>query len=101
MNYQGVTISNDPFIIGSRATATCTSDSGVADRIEWRSNEGDVLDSGTSLSDLVLVLDPVNDSLSVHGSEFTCVITRDEGLANETVSNQTLPVTVRGMYVTG
>ena len=95
----GVTIINGgPFMIGSRATPRCISDSGEADRIEWRSSEGDVLVSGTSLSSLELVLDPVNDSLSVHGAEFTCFITRDEDGANETVSNQTLPVTVRGMH---
>ena len=70
----------------------------MADRIEWRSSEGVVLVSGMSLSYLELVLDPVNDSLSVHGSEFTCLITRDEGTDNETVSNQTLPVTVRGIH---
>ncbi len=93
MHSQGVTISNDPFIIGSRATVTCTSDSGVVDRIEWRSSEGDVLASGTSLSYLELVLDPVNDSLSVHGSEFTCFITRDEGMV---VFNKTFQITVSG-----
>ncbi len=96
MHSQGVTISNDPFIIGSRATVTCTSDSGVVDRIEWRSSEGDVLVSGTSLSYLELVLDPVNDSLLIHGSVFTCFITRDEGKADETVFNKTFPVTVSG-----
>ena len=86
-------------MIGSRATPRCISDSGVADRIEWRSSEGDVLVSGTSLSHLELVLDPVNDSLSVHGSEFTCFITRDKGTVDETVFNQTLSVTVRGIHL--
>ncbi len=86
-------------MIGSRATPRCISNSGVADRIEWRSIEGDVLASGTSLSYLELVLDPVNDSLSVHGSEFTCFITRDEGMVDETVFNQTLSVTVRGTHL--
>ncbi len=100
LHNQDVTISNGgPFIIGSRATPRCISNFGVADRIEWRSSEGDVLVSGTSISYLELVLDPVNDSLSVHGAEFTCFIIRDEGMANETVSNQKLPVTVIGMCV--
>ncbi len=94
LHKQGVTISNSgPFMIGSRATPRCTSDSGVADRIKWRSSEGDVLASGTSLSYLELVLDPVNDSLLILGSEFTCFITRDEGMV---VFNKTLQITGSG-----
>ena len=47
---QGITISiGGPFMIGNPATPRCISDSGVADRIEWRSSEGDVLASGTSV----------------------------------------------------
>ena len=60
------------------------------------SGRGTVVARATSVQHLMLVLDPVNDSLSLHGSDFTCHITRDEGTPNETVSNQTLPITVEG-----
>ena len=84
----GIDISNDPFVVGSRAVVNCSSDSDV-DRIEWISREGEVLSSGTSIQQLMYVVDPVRDNL--HGSEFTCIVTR-----NQIVFNQTLPLTVRG-----
>ena len=64
------------------------------------SGGGTVVASATSVQQLMLVFDPVNDSLSLHDSDFTCLITRDEGTPNETVSNQTLPITVEGRVVT-
>ena len=85
----GIEISNDPFVVGSRAVVTCSSDSGVVDIIEWVSREGEVLASGTSIQQLMYVVDPVRDNL--HGSEFKCNVTR-----NQMVFNQTLPLTVRG-----
>ena len=86
----GIEISNDPFVVGSRAVVTCSSDSGVVDRIEWVSREGEVLlVSETSIQQLMYVVDPVRDNL--HGSEFICSVTR-----NQMVFNQTLPLTVRG-----
>ena len=86
----GIEISNDPFVVGSRAVVTCSSDSGVVDRIEWVSKEGEVLlVSGTSIQQLMYVVDPVRDNL--HGSEFICSVTR-----NLMVFNQILPLTVRG-----
>ena len=98
----GVTITSDPlpFTVGSRSEAVCSSDFGVVDMIEWVSGRGTVVASATSVQHLMLVLDPVNDSFSLHGSDFTCFITRDEGTPNETVSNQTLPITVKGRVVT-
>ena len=84
----GIDISNDPFVVGSRAVVTCSSDSRV-DRIEWVSREGEVLVSGMSIQQLMYVVDPVRDNL--HGSEFICNVTR-----NQMVFNQTLPLTVRG-----
>ena len=91
-----ITVASDAagFVIGSNVTVTCSSDSGNADRIEWRSREGQVLVSGDSVQQLDLVFNPVNDSL--HNSNITCFVTRDEGRANQTVSNQTLPLFVRG-----
>ena len=85
----GIEVSNDPFVVGSRAVVTCSSDSGVVDRIEWMSREEEVLASGTSIQQLMYVVDPVRDDL--HRSEFICIVTR-----NQMVSNQTLPLTVRG-----
>ena len=85
----GIKISNDPFVVGSRAVVTCSSDFGVVDRIEWMSREGEVLVSGTSIQQLMYVVDPVRDNL--HGSEFICSVIR-----NQMVFNQTLPLTVMG-----
>ena len=94
-----ITVTSDAtgFVVGSAAVVTCSSDSGTADRIEWRSREGQVLVSGDSVQQIDLVFNTVNDSL--HGSNITCFVTRDEGSrANHTVSNQTLPISVRGTY---
>ena len=91
-----MSITSDPdvFTVGSRAVVTCSSDTGVADRIEWVSGAGLVLVSGTSVRELELPFNPVNDSL--HGSEVTCSVTRDEGSTNQTVFSQTLSISVRG-----
>ena len=80
------------FTVGSAATLACSSD-GVADRIEWRSREGRVLVSRDSVQQIDLVFNTVNDTL--HNSDITCFVTRDEGRANLTV-NQTWAITVRG-----
>ena len=97
--HAGVTITNDPlpFTVGQNAVLTCSSDSGVADYIQWVSRNGVVLASDTSVQQLQFMLRPVNDSLSVHSSNFTCSVTRDEGRLNQIISNQTLPVTVISM----
>ena len=94
--HAGVTITNDPlpFTVGQNAVLTCSSDSGVVDRIHWVSRNGLVLASDTSVQQLQFMLRPVNDSLSVHTSNFTCSVTKDEGRLNQTISNQTLPVIV-------
>ena len=91
-----ITVASDAagFVVGSAATVTCSSDSGTADRIEWRSREGQVLVSRDSVQQIDLVFNPVNDSL--HSSSTTCFVTKDEGRANQTVSNQTLSIPVRG-----
>ena len=97
--HAGVTITNDPlpFTVGQDAVLTCSSNTGVVDRIQWVSRNGLVLASDTSVQQLQFMLRPVNDSLSVHTSNFTCSVTRDEGRLNQTISNQTLPVTVISM----
>ena len=76
--------------MGSRAVVNCSSDSGVVDRIQWMSGNV-VLVSGTSIQQLMHVVDPVRDNL--HGSEFVCIVTRSRGTV---VVNQTLPISVRG-----
>ena len=87
-----------PFIVGQNAVLTCTSDTGVADLIEWVTEDGVVLASDTAVEELQLVLSPVNDSLSVHMADFICIVTRNNLIL--TTSNQTLPVRVIGMFHT-
>ena len=96
--HAGVTITNSPlpFTLGQNAELTCSSDTAV-DRIEWVSSDGVVLASNISVQQLNFMLRPVNDSLSVHTSSFTCSVTRDKGTLNQTISNQTLQVTVASM----
>ena len=95
--HAGVTITNDPlpFTVGQNAVLTCSSDSGVVDHIQWMSRDDVVLASITPVQQLQFMLRPVNDSLFVHTASFTCSVTRDEGRLNQTISNQTLPVTVK------
>ena len=81
-------------MVGQNVVLTCSSDTGVVDRIQWVSRDGVVLASNTSVQQLQFMLRPVNDSLSVHTSFFTCSLTKDEGTLNQTISNQTQPVTV-------
>ena len=94
-----ITVASDAagFVVGSAAIVTCFSDVGNAERIEWRSREDQVLVSRGSVQQIDLVFNPVNDSL--HDSNITCFVTRDEGRANQTVSNQTLPFFVRGGFL--
>ena len=73
---------------------TCSISSGVADLIVWVSEDGVELASSTLRRELQLVLNPVNDSLSVHMANFTCIVTRKNN--NPTTTNQTLPVKVMG-----
>ena len=93
----GVTVTSDPlpFTVGQSAVLTCTSDTGVAGRIEWVTKDGVVLSSDTAVEELQLVLSLVNDSLSVHMADFICIVMRDD--LDPTTSNQTLPVTVIGV----
>ena len=86
-----MTVTSDQFIVGSHAVVTCSSDSGVVDRIEWVSGAGQVVASAVSVQTLDLVLDPVQDTLQ--RMMFTCIVTRGTKTAN-----QTLPVTVTSEY---
>ena len=55
-----------PLTVGSHATVTCLSPSGMANEIKWFDSKGNSLINTTSMQELMLVLDPVNDS----GSNF-------------------------------
>ena len=68
---------------------TCSSDDGVADRIEIVSDAGQV--SQASVETLTLTINPVSDSL--HNTDVTCTVTRTNGM----VADQTLTITVDGM----
>ena len=90
----GVTVRSSPNVplrVGENSTLTCTNDVGVAELVEWRSSDGTVLARVASTNMSELLLSPVNDSLSVHGADFTCHVTR-----NSTIFTQNLAVTVIG-----
>ena len=59
---------------------TCAADSSGSDKIEWMSG-GVVVASAESAQELQLVFDLVNDTL--HGSEFTCVVTKGSNSQQE------------------
>lgn len=69
-----VTIQADPFIIGSSAVATCSSnvEQVNVDSIVWMNAAREILASVSSSNQLELVFNQVNDSQSLHGAEFTC-----------------------------
>ena len=79
----GVSISSDPFIVGMSATHTCTSDVS-ANRIEWLDNDRRVVAIVTSMDQLDLTFNPVNDS--IHNSVYTCRVTRGEEIAEQNVT---------------
>ena len=60
--YSGVTLLSDPFIVGMSATLTCTSDVS-ANQIEWLDSERRVVSRVTSMDQLDLTFNPVNDSI--------------------------------------
>ena len=77
---QGVTVRSSPNVplrVGENATLTCTNDASLAYLLEWRSVDGTVLARATLVNMLELLLAPVNDSLSVQGTVFTCHVTRN------------------------
>ena len=82
-----------PPAVGESATLTCTNEVGQASLMEWQSEDGTVLASATSSNMLGLTFDPVNDSLTIHGRQFICHVTR-----NGSIFNQSLSITVNGKY---
>jgi len=80
-------------VIGLKANLTCINDVGIASLIHWQSENGIVLASASSTNVLNLPLAPVNDSGSLHNRIFTCLVTR-----NSIIFNQTTSVKVYGMF---
>lgn len=80
-----VTVTNDQFIIGSRAVANCTSiaDLSAIDSITWTNSAGEVVARTDSASLLQLVFDPVNDSLALQGEEFNCTVSGGAAVARQ------------------
>ena len=76
-----------------RRSVTCSSDTGVVERIEWQ-REGQVVVEATSVQQLELVLDPVSDT--DHGATVTCVVTRSE---QDRSFNQSLMLSVTGKSI--
>ena len=87
-----INVSPIPLTVGQPATLTCVNVPGVAELIEWRTRDGVVLSRATSVAMSEYYIPLVNDSVSLHGNEFTCYVTR----ANSSVFNQTLSLTVFG-----
>ena len=53
--------------------------------IHWETKAGHVLASATFENQLVLVFDPVNDSVAMQGAEFICVVTENGQESNGTL----------------
>ncbi len=77
--------------MGQPATLTCVNVPGVAEVIEWRTRDGVVLSRATSVAMSDYYIPLVNDRVSLHDNEFTCYVT-----SNSSVFNQTLSLTVFG-----
>ena len=86
-----MTLLSDPFIVGMSATLTCTSDVS-ANRIEWLDSERRVVAIVTSMDQLDLTFNPVNDS--IHNSVYTCRVTRGD----EMVAEQNITIDVPGNH---
>ena len=67
--------------VGENASLTCTSDLSISS-IEWLHNF-QVVNSSSSLPELELNFNPVNDS--IHGNEYTCRVTSPYGVQEQTV----------------
>ena len=65
------------------ATLTCTSDVS-ANQIEWLDSERRVVARVTSMDQLDLIFNPVNDS--IHNSVYTCRVTRGEEIAEQNIT---------------
>ena len=81
--FSGILIRTDPFIVGTSATLTCTSDVS-ADQIEWLDSERRVVARVTSMDQLELTFNPVNDS--IHNSVYTCRVTKGNDIVGDCIA---------------
>ena len=65
------------------ATLTCTSEVS-ANQIEWLDSDRRVVARVTSMDQLDLTFNPVNDS--IHNSVYTCRVTRGEAMNEDSVT---------------
>ena len=65
--------------------ALCSSsvDSIFIDSIQWLDENEDTVANSTATNQLVLVIDPVNDSVVLQGAEFTCSVTSQGSTATQ------------------
>ena len=77
-------------VVGEAASITCVSDA-PATRIEWLDSERRVVARVTSMDQLDLTFNPVNDN--VHNSVYTCQVTRGDRMVEDNVT-----ITVIGIY---
>ena len=75
--------------MGNNTSITCHSDT-QAEKIEWLSYENEVLFFLEMSQELILPLNPVNDS--IHGKTYTCRVTRN----GDEVAEQNFTVNVKG-----
>ena len=75
-----------PAVVGEATNLTCTNEVGQASLMEWQSEDGTVLARVTSSNMLDLMFNPVNDSLTIHGRRFTCHVTRNGNIINQSFS---------------
>ncbi len=94
MLHAGVSLDETVFVVSSTANVTCSSEDGVADRIEIVSEDGQLMASEVSVQTLMLTVNPVTDSL--HNTNFTCSVTRSMGTTTRTDS-QAITISVNGM----
>ncbi len=92
----GVSLVATNFVVGGAAMVTCSSDDGVAERIEIVMESGRLMASEVSVETLTLSIDTVTDTL--HNTSITCFVTRATGTTSLIVSNQTITITVNGMW---
>ena len=79
----GVLIRTDPFIVGMSATLMCTSDVS-ANQIEWLDSERRVVARVTSMDQLDLAFNSVNDS--IHNPVYTCRVTTGDAMNEDSIT---------------
>ena len=84
-------------VVGEAASITCVSDA-PATRIEWLDSERRVVARVTSMDQLVLTFNPVNDS--IHNSVYTCRVTRGDRMVEDNVTITVIGILLHNMNCT-